>query len=264
MANKGKFIENSDEAYSQLKVITDAAQSGELSPWGVKVIELLNAYGITVDRRQGIKAEVTMSFPTTPDNRSMGIGVRHLKPDGKWAEDFFLFEENVGLTCFYKGAQEEALPEYKGTHHGPPTIELQEAIPSIQQDINDLKVKLQTNELFNSIDMSLVIKPGEHSQNIQMVDREYQQAVSSVAAQAPGADRKYISMKLQPQFTQKRTIQMQRWSKSEGIYEMKKEQIADLYENGSEKYEKAINQLNRIFGKESINCSYSGLSQELF
>jgi len=249
MAHNGKFIEGSEEAYSQLKVITDAAQSGELSPWGTKVIELLNAYGITVDRREGIKAEITLSFPTTPNNRSMGIGVRHLKPKGTWSEDFFLFEENVGLACYYKGAQEDALPEYKGTHHGPPTVELHEAIPSIQQDINNLKVKLQTNEIFNSIDMSLVIKPSEHSQNIQMVDQDYQQAVSSVAAQAPGADRKYISIKLQPQFTQKRIIQMQKWSKSESIYEMKKEQITDLYPDGAEEYQKAINRLNKIFGK---------------
>jgi hypothetical protein len=249
MANNGKQVKSSEEAYSQLKVITDAAQSGELSPWGVKVIALLNAYGITVDRREGIKAEVTLSFPTTPNNRSMGIGIRHLKPGGAWAEDFFLFEENIGLTCFYKGSQEEALPEYKGTHHGPPSIELQESIPSIQQDISDLKVKLQTNDIFNSIDMNLVVKPSEHSQNIHMVDQEYAQAISSVVAQAPGTDRKYISMKLQPQFTQKRIILMQRWSKSESIYEMKKEQIVDIYPNDKDMYEIAIARLNKIFGK---------------
>jgi hypothetical protein len=135
MARRGKSIDNSEDAYGLLKVITDAAQAGELKPWGPKVIELLSAYGITVDRKTGMKAEVTLSFPSTPKNDAMAIGVRHLKPNGGWAEDLFVFEERVGLTCYYKGSQETVLPEYGGTHHGAPTVELQESLPSIQQDI---------------------------------------------------------------------------------------------------------------------------------
>jgi hypothetical protein len=42
---------------------------------------------------------------------------------------------------------------------------------------------------------------------------------------------------------------MQRWSKSESIYEMKKEQIVDIYPNDKDMYEIAIARLNKIFGK---------------
>lgn len=249
MTKKEKNIANSTDAYSQLKVITDAAQAGQLSPWGTKVTELLNAYGIIVDRREGIKAEITLSFPTTTKRRSMGIGVRYLKPDGSYAEDFFLFEESVGLTCYYKGAQENALPEYKGTHHGPPTVALQESLPSIQQDIDDLKHKLQLGDIFNTIDMSLIVTPSAHQQNLANISQEYQRTTASISARVGGSQASYISMQLQPEFTKKRTAQMERWSTSENIYDLKLEQIGDIYPTGTADYERAVARLNRVFGK---------------
>jgi hypothetical protein len=247
MAREGKFISGSEEAYAQLKVITDAAQTGALKPWGGKVAELLNAYGVTIDRKSALKAEVTLSFPTTPQNRSMGIGVRHMKPSGDWAEDFFLFEEGVGLTCFYKGTQEDALPEYQGTHHGPPSIELQESLPNIQQDIDNLKRQLQEKSVFDGIDLNMVLTQSEHLRVIKDIDNEYQQTSRSLASR--GAPIELVSVQIKPVFDRKRAEQMGRWSKSERLYRLKVEQIKDLCDEGSDAFREAMAKLNNLFGK---------------
>lgn len=247
MARQGKTIDDSKDAYAQLKVITDAAQAGTLKPWGGKVAELLNAYGVTIDRKKALKAEVTLSFPTTPKNRSMGIGVRHMKPDGRWAEDFFLFEENVGLTCFYRGSQEDTLPEYKGTHHGPPSIELQEALPNIQQDIDNLKRQLLEKSIFDSIDLNVVLTQSEHLRAIQAIDTEYLQTSRSLASR--GAPIELVSMQIKPVFDKKRAEQMSRWSKSERLYRLKVDQIKDFYGDDSDAFREARTKLNNLFGK---------------
>lgn len=247
MTRQGKIIEDSKEAYTQLKVITDAAQAGTLKPWGGKVAELLNAYGVTIDRKKALKAEVTLSFPTTPKNRSMGIGVRHMKPDGSWAEDFFLFEENVGLTCFYRGSQEDALPEYEGTHHGPPSIELQEALPNIQQDIDSLKRQLQEKSVFDGIDINIILTQSEHLQAIRDIDNEYQQTSRSLASR--GAPIELVSMQIKPVFDKKRAEQMSRWSKSERLYQLKIEQLKALCNEDSNEFREAKTKLNNLFGK---------------
>lgn len=249
MAREGKLINDSDEAYDQLKVITDAAQEGILKPWSPKVVELLNSHGITVQRKAGVQAEVTLSFPTSTKNRSMGIGVRHLKPDDSWAEDFFLFEENVGLTCFYKGTQESSLPEYKGTHHGQPTIELQESLPSMQKDIDDLKRLLLEKDMFNSIDMNIVVSEAEHLQAVRFIDEEFKQASMSLSSQ--GAPIQLVSMKIKPMFDKKRAEQMSKWSKSERLYSMKLEQIIGVYGEDTEESNLAKERLNKLFGKKN-------------
>lgn len=248
MTRQGKLIKDSGEAYAQLKVITDAAQEGILKPWSPKVVELLNSYGITVQRKEGISAEVTLSFPTSTKNKSMGIGVRHLKPDHSWAEDFFLFEENVGLTSFYKGAQENVLTEYKGTHHGQPTVELQESLPSMQKDIDDLKRLMLEKDIFNSIDMNIIMPEAEHLQALRFIDEEFKQTSMSLSAQ--GAPINLISMKIKPTFDKKRAEQMSRWSKSERLYGMKLEQIKETYGEETEGYNLATERLNRLFGKQ--------------
>lgn len=247
MTRQGKLIAGSGQAYDQLKVITDAAQEGILKPWSPKVVELLNSYGITVQRKEGIPAEVTLSFPTSTKNKSMGIGVRHLKPDKSWAEDFFLFEEGVGLTSFYKGAQEDVLPEYKGTHHGQPTIELQESLPSIQKDIDDLKSLMLEKDIFNSIDMNIVVAEAEHLQALRFIDEEFKQTSMSLSSQ--GAPIQLVSMKIKPVFDKKRAEQMSRWSRSERLYSMKLEQIKEVYGEETEGSKLAIERLNRLFGK---------------
>lgn len=249
MAREGKLVNDSSEAYGQLKVITDAAQEGILKPWSPKVVELLTSYGIMIQRKVGVQAEVTLSFPTSIKNRSMGIGVRHLKPDNSWAEDFFLFEENAGLTCFYKGTQESSLPEYKGTHHGQPTIELQESLPSIQKDIDDLKRLMLEKDMFNSIDMNIVVPKAEHLQALRFIDEEFNQASMSLSSQ--GEPIQLVSMKIKPIFDKKRAEQMSRWSRSERLYRMKLEQIKEVYGEETEGYNLATEQLNRLFGKQN-------------
>lgn len=250
MPRQGKFIDNSEGAYEQLKVITDAAQAGLLKPWGVKVIELLNGYGVTVDRRIGVKAEVTLSFPTTPANKSMGIGVRHMKPSGDMAEDFFLFEESVGLTTYYRGSQEDALPEYKGTHHAGPSVALQESLPGIQDDINKLKEQLKTKGLFDSIDMSLVVTDDEHLKILKNIADEYRQTTLAISS-SKGAPVEYVSMKIKPEFDKKRMAQMHRMRTSQAIYNDKLAEIESRYEKDSDDYRAAAQRLNRLFGKTS-------------
>lgn len=249
MAREGKLINDSSEAYGQLKVITDAAQEGMLKPWSPKVVELLNSYGITVQRKVGVQAEVTLSFPNSTKNKSMGIGVRHLKPDNSWAEDFFLFEENVGLTCFYKGTQESSLPEYKGTHHGQPTIELQESLPSIQKDIDDLRRLMLEKDVFNSIDMNIVVPETEHLQALRFIDEEFRQTSISLSSQ--GAPIQLVSTKIKPVFDKKRAEQMSKWSKSERLYSMKLEEIKGVYGEKTEESNLAIERLNRLFDKKN-------------
>ncbi len=113
-----KPIDNSEDAYARLKPITDAAQAGALKPWSASVIDLLARYDVNVQRLEDVKAQVNLSFPTSiKDHRSMAIGFRYAKDDGSFAEDLFVFIEDVGLTCYYRGSQEEALPEYSGSHH---------------------------------------------------------------------------------------------------------------------------------------------------
>lgn len=248
MVREGKKVQDSEEAYDQLKVITDAAQTGDLKSWGIEVVKLLNGYGIVVDRREGVQAEVVMSFPSSTDGNAMGIGVRHLKRNSTWAEDFFLFEEHVGLTCFYKGTQETALPEYKGTHHGPPSIQLQDSIPTIKQDLDVLKIKMQTNDVFNSIDVSLVVTASEHEHAISIIQDDYSRETQSIAQQtaAPAA---FIATRIQPEFTKRRIAQMEKWSKSERMYELKKAQLEELYTSDDDGRNRAMLKLNQIFGK---------------
>lgn len=249
MPRAGKFIENSEEAYTQLKVITDAAQSGELKPWGPKVIELLNAYGVTVERRRGIQAEITLSFPTSTKGASMAIGVRHLKPDNSWAEDMFLFEESIGLTKFYKGVQEDALPEYDDTHHGAPSIQLQESIPSIQQDIAQLKVQLAARDIFSSVDLNIVTTPNEHKQQLDFISQDFQNTSRSIASRASGTPIAHISMKIKPEFDKRRAAQMNKWAKSEALYNLKVDQIGEVFAPDSEEYQVSIARLDKLFGK---------------
>jgi len=144
MSNGAKYIKTmpkSGGAYALLKPITDAAQAGDLKPWSPAITELLESYGVSVERLKDVKVQVTLSFPTSTKNRSMAIGFRYAKSDGSFAEDIFLFEEGVSLTCYYRGTQEEALPEYDGTHHAK--IVLTELLPDIQRELAGMRKDIQ-------------------------------------------------------------------------------------------------------------------------
>jgi hypothetical protein len=136
-----KPIPKSTDAYAKLKPITDKAQTGELRPWSPDIIDLLASYKVNVQRLKDVKAQANLSFPTSIKNhRSMAIGFRYDKDDGSFAEDLFLFEENIGLTCYYRGTQEEALPEYKGTHHAK--IVLSEFLPDFQRELSSIRQQI--------------------------------------------------------------------------------------------------------------------------
>jgi hypothetical protein len=163
MSNKNnnvKPIPNSEDAYARLKPITDAAQAGALEPWSPSVIDLLARYGVNVQRLEDVKAQANLSFPTSiKDHRSMAIGFRYAKDDGNFAEDLFVFVEDVGLTCYYRGSQEVVLPEYSGSHHAK--IVLSELLPDFQRDIADMQqqindIKAQTTPRVNTHNVEII------------------------------------------------------------------------------------------------------------
>ncbi len=174
-----KPVDNSKDAYARLKPITDAAQSGALEPWSPSVIDLLARYGVNVQRLEDVKAQANLSFPTSiKDHRSMAIGFRYAKDDGSFAEDLFVFVEDVGLTCYYRGSQEEALPEYGGTHHA--TIVLSELLPDFQRDMAEMQQQI------DSIKAQSAYRTNAHNVEI-ITDEEFarqKQAILAKHAQA--------------------------------------------------------------------------------
>lgn len=246
MSKNGKLVEDSENSYEQLKVITDAAQAELLKPWGQEVAKLLNSYDINVDGRNDIKAEITISFPNSTKNESIAVGIRYLKSNGSWAEDMFLFEKGFGLTKLYKGAQEQLLPEYKGTHHGPPTHTLQETLPGIVNDIERLKGHLGEKDIFSDLDMNLVVSESEHHRILQQIQNELNEIGKSLIGR--GVNPEAVSYKVKPQFDARRAVQMERWSKTQRIYELKIEQINKLYRDDVE-CKVLLARLNKLFGK---------------
>lgn len=177
--NKIKVVPNSEDAYAKLKPITDAAQSEKLRPWSPSVVNLLAGYGVDVQRLEDHKVQANLSFPTSiKDHRSMAIGFRYAKKNGGFAEDLFVFVEDVGLTCYYRGAQEKALPEYDGSHHEKIDIKLSEFFPDLQRDIADMKQ--QISELKNTSGVELITDE-MHRQAMQDVQNEFNEKVRSFA-----------------------------------------------------------------------------------
>ena len=177
MSDSAKYIKtipDSASAYALLKTITDAAQAGDLKPWSPAIIDLLESYKVSVDRLKDVKVQVTLSFPTSTKGRSMAIGFRYAKADGSFAEDIFLFEEGVGLTCYYRGTQEEALPEYDGTHHAK--IVLTELLPDIQRELAGIRKDIQ--DLAKTPRVELVTDEQYH-QEIKQISEDFAQQVQS-------------------------------------------------------------------------------------
>ncbi len=162
MSKSIKEIPDSQDAYSKLKPITDAAQTEELKPWSPAVADLLAGYGVDVQRIRDTKAQANLSFPTSiKGHRSMAIGFRYAKRDNTYAEDLFVFVKDVGLTCYYRGTQEKALPEYAGSHHLK--IELSEFLPDIQKEIESLKASVTQKDIVPEFHLHLNGKAATHS-----------------------------------------------------------------------------------------------------
>lgn len=197
-----KPIVDSSDAYTKLKPITDDAQAGTLSPWSPAVIDLLASYNVNVQRLKDVKAQANLSFPTSiKDNRSMAIGFRYAKDDGNFAEDLFVFEENVGLTCYYRGTQEDALPEYAGTHHAK--IVLSELLPDFQRELADMRQQIDAIKATSGVEL---ITDEMHLQAMQEVQRQFNEQVHSFAVahgNSPSAVQQY-SRAVQVEATKKR------------------------------------------------------------
>jgi hypothetical protein len=172
-----KPIPDSLNAYAELKPITDDAQAGTLNRWSPAVIDLLASYKVNIQRLKDVKAQANLSFPTSiTDNKSMAIGFRYAKDDGSFAEDLFVFEENVGLTCYYRGTQEEALPEYAGTHHA--TIVLSEFLPDFQRELADMRQQIDAIKATSGVEL---ITDEMHLQAMQDVQHQFNEQVQSFA-----------------------------------------------------------------------------------
>jgi len=248
MANKNNvLLPNSGDAYEELKIITDAAQAGTLSPWSPAVIKLLTAYGINVTRKKGMKVEATLSFPDSKPN-SMSIGVRHLKDDGTYAEDMFLFEKGIGLTKLYRGEQERLMPEYEGTHHGLPSIALQEALPDIQKELDAIKKSVTLQSILGGINMADVFTEASLHAAIEAQTREQQRQVHNLQIAHPQAPVELLSKAVTAEISKKRAAAREKYFASERLYEAKKKQIQLLYPDPEDE-QSNLSALNQLFGK---------------
>lgn len=241
-------LSGSEGAYDELKIITDAAQAGKLSPWSPAVTKLLTAYGINVTRKKGMKVEATLSFPESKPN-SMAIGIRHMKEDGSYAEDMFLFEKGVGLTKLYKGDQERLMPEYKGTHHAQPNIVLQEALPDIQKELDAIKKSVTLQSILDGINMADVYTEAMLNSAIEAQTREQQQAVHNLHIAHPQAPVEQISRAVTTEITKKRAVVREKYFASERLYEAKKKQVEQLYSDPQDVADN-LSVLNELFGKQ--------------
>jgi hypothetical protein len=222
MTNKGrqkyaKTIPDSADAYAQLKIITDAAQAGILKPWTPPVVELLASYGVSVTRLKGMKAEATLSFPTSIEgHRSMAVGFRHLKEDGGFAEDLYVFVEGVALTCYYRGTQEEALPEYGGTHHAVAAV-LTEALPDLQRQLADMQKQITDLAATSGVEL---ITDEAYAAQITPLDHEFRQRVRSlVSAHGGGSSAtELFSKAVQKEMSKKRMALMAKKAASDRFY----------------------------------------------
>lgn len=178
-----KPIDNSEDAYARLKPIADAAQASALEPWSPSVIDLLARYKVNVQRLEDVKAQANLSFPTSiKDHRSMAIGFRYVKEDGTFAEDLFLFVEDVGLTCYYRGSQEEALPEYAGSHHAE--IVLSELLPDFQREIADIQQQIK--------EIKAQPAPRINTHNVEIItDEEFARQKQAILAKHAQAARSF-------------------------------------------------------------------------
>ena len=219
MNNKSKNIKevpDSKDAYARLKPITDAAQRGGLKPWSPAVIDLLARYKVDVQRLEDVKTQANLSFPTSiNDHNSIAIGFRYVKEDGTFAEDLFVFVEGIGLTCYYRGSQEEALPEYSDTHHAK--IELSELLPDFQRELASMQQQIDTIKARSGVEY---ISDEAHLQAMKDVQNEFNENVRSFANAHGGSQSavQQFSRAAQIEATKKRRELQAKKAKSDSAY----------------------------------------------
>lgn len=253
-ADKRVKIHEDPSAYDKLKIITDAAQEGSLSPWGGAVERLINTYGVDVARKTHQKIQVNLSFPKSTKNKSMAIGFRHIKSDESNAEDLYVFIETIGLFCFYRGSQEEYLKEYAGSHHAK--IELQEFLPDIQAEIADIKKKMNNQPKSSNTNPVDIVTDAEFAEEIRQIDEDFKQKADSFArthgnSSAPIA----YSRALQIEATKKRTAIRAKKQASDRMYELELMDVEDEYNDKLKLKRTDLAQRNMLesgFGRQEI------------
>jgi hypothetical protein len=226
-SKKAKYIKqipNSADAYAWLKPITDEAQAGTLQPWSPKVVELLESYGIKTDRLKDVKIQANVSFPTSIKGNAIAVGFRHAKADGSFAEDLFVFEENVGLTSYYHGSQEEALPEYADTHHA--TIVVSEFLPQLQKEIASLRQEVKDLASTPRVEY---ISDEQYAHDIKQISDDFNEQVRSFTtahgnSSAPIA----YSRAVQQEASKKRAALMYKKAASDKFYNVASEPIPEI------------------------------------
>lgn len=218
-----KPIDNSEDAYARLKPITDAAQAGALKPWSASVIDLLARYDVNVQRLEDVKAQANLSFPTSiKDHRSMAIGFRYAKDDGSFAEDLFVFVEDIGLTCYYRGSQEEALPEYSGTHHAE--IVLSEFLPDFQRELANMQQQIDNLKAQSGVEY---ISDEMHLQAMQAVQQAFNEKVRGFAnAHGNSSAVQQFSRAVQIEATKERRELQAKKAQSDRVYKANMPEIS--------------------------------------
>lgn len=106
--------------YEDFKAITDQYYTDWKMPSIQVFIALLSKYGIKLRGKDGKLHEATFSVPKT-EKDALVLGMRYKKNDDSYSEDLFLFRKNQPIQVGYRGAIEQVLPEYTGTHKRTPT-----------------------------------------------------------------------------------------------------------------------------------------------
>lgn len=264
--NHMKPIPNSEDAYARLKPITDAAQAKALKPWSPSVIDLLARYGVNVQRLEDVKAQANLSFPTSiKDHRSMAIGFRYAKEDGSFAEDLFVFIEDVGLTCYYRGTQEEALPEYSGSHHAK--IELTELLPDFQRELANMQQQLDNFKAQSGVEY---ISDEMHLQAMQAVQQGFNEKVRGFAnAHGNSSAVQQFSKAVQVEATKKRRELQAKKAQSDRVYKANMPELSLIISAQASKGQFAIKLANNseqalVAETLDINGTVTDLNQQQF
>lgn len=213
------------KAYARLKPITDAAQTGASKPWSPAIIDLLDSYKVDTQRLKDVRAQVNLSFPPSIKGNSIAIGFRYAKENGDFAEDLFVFVENVGLTCYYRGSQEKALPEYADTHHEKIDIKLNEFLPDLQKDIAEIRQQIEGVKTTADIEF---ISDETHLRAMKEVADEFKEKVRSFQAahgQSPSAVQQY-SRVAQAEATKKRSQLLEKKAQSDRAHKTNMPEIS--------------------------------------
>lgn len=266
MSNKYiKQIPDSKDAYDKLKAITDPAQTGELEHWSGPVVELLGEYGIKVERKVGIRIQTTLSFPTSTDNDAMAIGIRHVKPDGSYAEDLIVFEREVGITAYYRGSQEEVLPEYGGTHHAK--IALTEFLPELQKDISEIKDGISRLVAERSGGKVPIVTDYDFASEMQEMREAHEARLKGIGSMFGNTSvPAEAARQLQPAYERKRKQLIAKKNASDKQYEYERQKIRDDYANKYKEKQSDLGRRNMLmsgFGPQELEDIEREKRQEL-